>query len=70
MTEEQRMTAGNLREYLGTFPENAEVHFAAVDTESRLKYEIREAIVITDADEPFIIINVGSSGNLERAEAS
>ena len=53
------MTNKELKEYLDTFPDKAEVVFILANPQKRKLYEISNEFVITDAGQPVFCIEIG-----------
>ena len=60
MNAEEKMTAGQVIEYMKAFPEDAVLGVTAIDVhqEEKVCFPERDVIFITDSDTPAMIVNI------------
>ena len=60
MNAEEKMTAGQVIEYMKAFPEDAVLGVIAIGVhqEEKVRFPERDVIFITDSDTPAMIVNI------------
>lgn len=59
------MKNSELKEYLNSFPDNAEVTVIIADTKARKRYPLTDCHGITDTGQPVFLLEIGKSENLD-----
>lgn len=62
---ERKMTNKELKEYLNTFPDDAEISLILANPRERNLYEVENAFGITDAPNPTFCIDVGKMSDMD-----
>ena len=62
---ERKMTNKELKEYLNTFPDDAEISLILANPSERKLYEVENAFGITDAQNPTFFIEVGKESDMD-----
>lgn len=59
------MTNRELKEYLNTFPDDAEIRLILANPRERKLYEVENAFGITDVPNPIFCIDVGKESDMD-----
>lgn len=61
----EKMTNRELKEYLNTFPDDAEISLILANPRERKLYDVENAFGITDAPNPIFCIDVGKESDMD-----